>query len=297
MSEEEKLISLKKTLDLTSLQWRHNGHDSISNHQPHDCLLNRLFKRRSKKTSKLRVTGLCVGDSPGTDEFPAQMASNAENVSIRWRHHVRSKSPPSASTQFRLNNKYPNTYLLYSCIDVIDKYYIHITVHQNDASQRANNPTWNETIVRVSADSTRRNHNVEAVVRAYMVAALTSMMTSSNGNIFRVIDPLWGEFISHRWIALTSPGTRSFDIFFDLHLNERLSKQSWRRWLRHHRAHYDAIVMSTGNFVWIDVASTALYTYLLVPIFAYLHGHIRSCITTVLWRCRKTLSNGNTASK
>ena len=41
-----------------SLQWRHNGHDSVSNHQPHDCLLNRLFRRRSKKTSKLRVTGL-----------------------------------------------------------------------------------------------------------------------------------------------------------------------------------------------------------------------------------------------
>ena len=58
-----------------SLQWRHNGRDSISNHQPHDCLLNRLFRHRSKKTSKLRVTGLCVGNSPGIDEFPAQMAS------------------------------------------------------------------------------------------------------------------------------------------------------------------------------------------------------------------------------
>ena len=41
-----------------------------------------------KKTSKLRVIGLCVGNSPGTGEFPAQMASNAENVSIWWRHHV-----------------------------------------------------------------------------------------------------------------------------------------------------------------------------------------------------------------
>ena len=41
----------------------------------------------SKKTSKLRDTGLCVGNSPVTSEFPAQMASNAENVSIWWRHH------------------------------------------------------------------------------------------------------------------------------------------------------------------------------------------------------------------
>ena len=41
-----------------------------------------------KDTSKLRVTGLCVGNSPVTGEFPAQMASNAENVSIWWRHHA-----------------------------------------------------------------------------------------------------------------------------------------------------------------------------------------------------------------
>ena len=71
----------------TTLQWRHNGRDGVSNHQPHDCLLNRLFKRRSKKTSKLRVTGLCAGNSPVTGEFPAQRASNVENVSIWWRHH------------------------------------------------------------------------------------------------------------------------------------------------------------------------------------------------------------------
>ena len=71
-----------------SLQWRHNERDGISNHQPQDCLLNRLFRRRSKKTSKLRVTGLCVGNSTVTGEFPAQRASNAEIVSIWWRHHV-----------------------------------------------------------------------------------------------------------------------------------------------------------------------------------------------------------------
>ena len=60
----------------TSLQWRHNGRDSVLNHRPHDCLLNRLFRRRSKKTSKLRVTDLCAANSPGTGEFPAQKASN-----------------------------------------------------------------------------------------------------------------------------------------------------------------------------------------------------------------------------
>ena len=69
------------------LQWRRNERDGVSNHQPYDCLLNRLFRRGSKKTSKLRVTGLCEGNSPVTGEFPAQRPSNAENVSIWWRHH------------------------------------------------------------------------------------------------------------------------------------------------------------------------------------------------------------------
>ena len=71
----------------TREQWRHNGRDSVSNHQPRDCLLNRLFKCRSKKTSKLRVTGPCAGNSPANGEFPAQMASDAENASSWWRLH------------------------------------------------------------------------------------------------------------------------------------------------------------------------------------------------------------------
>ena len=72
---------------MDTLQWRHNGRDGVSNHQPHDCLLNRLFRRRSEKTSKLRVTDFCAGNSLVTGEFPAQRASNAENVFIWWRHH------------------------------------------------------------------------------------------------------------------------------------------------------------------------------------------------------------------
>ena len=83
-----ELWKLWRGLTGNSLRWPHNGYDGILNHQPHDCLLNRLFRRRSKKTSKLRVTGLCVGNSPGSGEFPAQMASYAENASIWWRHHV-----------------------------------------------------------------------------------------------------------------------------------------------------------------------------------------------------------------
>ena len=56
----------------STLQWRHNEPDSVSDHQPHGCLLNRLFRRRSQKTSKLRVTGLSAWNSPVTGEFPAK---------------------------------------------------------------------------------------------------------------------------------------------------------------------------------------------------------------------------------
>ena len=68
---------------LFTLLWRLNGCGGVSNHQRHDCLLSRLFRHRSK----LRVTGLCEGNSPGTGEFPAQRASNAGNDSIWRRHH------------------------------------------------------------------------------------------------------------------------------------------------------------------------------------------------------------------
>ena len=70
-----------------TLQWRHNGPDYVSNHRRCDCLLNRLVRRRAKKTSKLCVTGLCAGNSLITGEFPAQRASNVENVSIWWSRH------------------------------------------------------------------------------------------------------------------------------------------------------------------------------------------------------------------
>ena len=52
------------------LRWRHNEHAGVSNHQPHGCLLNHLFRRRWKKTSKIRVTGLCEGNSPGPVNSP-----------------------------------------------------------------------------------------------------------------------------------------------------------------------------------------------------------------------------------
>ena len=61
--------------------WHHSERDGVSNHRHLDCLLHRLF-RRSKKTPKFRVTGLCERNSSVTGKFPTQKASNTENVFI-----------------------------------------------------------------------------------------------------------------------------------------------------------------------------------------------------------------------
>ena len=75
------------------------------------------------------------------------------------------------------------------------------------------------------------------------------MMTSSNGNIFRVTGHLCGEFPAQR------PVTRSFDIFFDLRLNKRLSKQSWGWWFERlscplwRQCNVPPILYATSNYI------------------------------------------------
>ena len=73
-----------------NLQWRNNERHALPNHQHIDCLLNRLFRRTPKKTSKLRFIGLCEGNPPVTGGFPSQMANNAENffnlTTSSWSH-------------------------------------------------------------------------------------------------------------------------------------------------------------------------------------------------------------------
>ena len=70
----------------TPLQCRQNERDGVSNHRRLDCLLNCLFKCRSKKASKLRVTGLCEGN--WAVDSPSQRDRKVGIVSIWWRHHA-----------------------------------------------------------------------------------------------------------------------------------------------------------------------------------------------------------------
>ena len=111
------------TQNRNALRWRHNERDGISNHQPHHCLLNRLYWRISKKSSKLRVTGLCEGNSPVTGEFPAQRASSVENVSIWCCHHAR------WSTGFMLRQE---SRPIYHCKRFIYNHYIRFISNQSD---------------------------------------------------------------------------------------------------------------------------------------------------------------------
>ena len=91
---------IARSLIFRTLQWRHNERNDISSHRRLCCLLSRWFRGRLKKSSKLRVTGLCGGNSPVSGEFPAQRASNAENVSIWWRHldHLESVASDEENT-------------------------------------------------------------------------------------------------------------------------------------------------------------------------------------------------------
>ena len=113
------------------------------------------------------------------------------------------------------------------------------------------------------------------------------MMTSSNGNIFRVTGHLCGKFTGPRWIPAQRPVTRSFDVFFDLRLNKRLSKQPWGWWFETPAwslwRHRNALLVKRGpGFSWcekfLDYAASSVYTGREIKIHRiYMSGKVSSC--------------------
>ena len=99
---------------LAPLQWRHNERYGVSNHRHLHCLLNRLFRRWSKNSSKLHVTGLCERNPPVTGGFPSQRASDAENVSISLRHNYCGETTSDRSFPLQKNTnaslRYPSMF-------------------------------------------------------------------------------------------------------------------------------------------------------------------------------------------
>ena len=112
------------TRSLRSIQWRHNERHGVSNHQSLGCLVNSLFRRRSKKT-KLRVTGLSAGNSPVTGDFPAQRSSNAESPFddvIMWRVYALVRLNPVYDKDTELPK-----YIWCILFNIIQLYTVHCT--------------------------------------------------------------------------------------------------------------------------------------------------------------------------
>ena len=118
-----KVMLQQLSYQITTSHYRHNRRDGVSNHRRLDCLLNCLFRSRSKKTSKLRVTGLCEGNSPVTGEFPVQRASNAKTFPCN-------EMASSLTTVFRKGNtNTAENYRLISLTCVSCKLFEHIICH------------------------------------------------------------------------------------------------------------------------------------------------------------------------
>ena len=179
--------------ETTALQWRHNGWDSVSNHQPHDCLPNRLFWRRSKKTSKLRVTGLCAGNSPGTGEFPSQVASNAENVSIWWRHHDKWLCTSTVASQITGSTTVRSTPSLFSYsgyrnTHIKSLHNRHLPCETTTALQWRHN----------ECDSVSNHQPQDCLLNRLF------WRRSKKTSKLRVTGLLWWEFTGDRWIPRTN---------------------------------------------------------------------------------------------
>ena len=121
---------------------------------------------------------------------------------------------------------------------------------------------------------TNPNTNVQSYYCGVRIIAIFSrccmshnMMTSSNGNIFRVTGHLCGEFTGPGEFPAQRPVTRSFDVFFNLSLNKRLSKQSWGWWFetqsrplwRHWNKHVNCFVVLCSVVVMSSMLSM-IYT-------------------------------------
>ena len=178
----------------TALQWRNNECDGVSNHQPHDCLLNRSFMRRSKKTSKLHVTGICEGNSPVTGEFPTQGPVTRKMfpfddviMTQPFMYHVfiYLMTYPSCTVWFNVNKT-----------NICDTYGI--------------GPLCN-------GDSNTKKHN-------------WFMVTSSNETFFVLLALCAGNSLVTRQFPLTKANDAELWCFFDLRLGKQLSKQSKHWW-------------------------------------------------------------------
>ena len=184
-------------------------------------------------------------DLPVTDDFLVHRASDVERWCVfavcliklqhddvfKWRHFPRYWPFVWGIHRSLVNSLHKGQWrgaLIFSLICV----WISCWVNNGEAGDlRRHRAHYDVTIMdrRVTCDLWGNDAHVVSIWWTQECAYHQFMMTSSNGNIFRVTGPLWGESTSQRCI-IQRPVTRRFYVFFDLRLNKQLSKQSRRRW-------------------------------------------------------------------
>ena len=144
-----------------------------------------------------KTTSLCYGDAPG---YPFENCC--------WRF----ASPPEERFEFQINSRFVHSSR--------NQRYIHVLPLYIDVVLTLFNFYRGQSVVPL------------LVIFCIKLATcyLTHMMTSSSGNIFHATGLLWGEFVVTSELPPQRPVARSFDVFFDLRPNKRLSKPSRRRW-------------------------------------------------------------------
>ena len=169
-----------------------HGCHGVSNHRHIDSVISNLFVLTIKNPPKLYCS-FVRGNRPVPCGFPSQRASYSDSVSMSWWRRPRIDFPVTTSWQRR---KYTTTPPM--------RHIEWLT-------------TWAQCcyLLRWDTPDIRRP--------AYVI----SMMTSSNGNIFRVTGRCAGNSPVTAEFPVQRPVTRSFDVSFDLSLSKRLSKPSW----------------------------------------------------------------------
>ena len=179
-----------------------------------DSMVNRLFRRRSTKTSKLRVTGLCERNSPMTGGFPAQRARNVENVSILWRHHE------SGKDCFLMQHNWNISYETWenSCLSLVCKVSGGGAKHRGTLSRNLFPfHLFSFVVINTVRINCTYIEYILHTIRLFMdplcyccipiwnmsMAETIRMMTSSNGNIFRATGPFVRGIHRSRWIPHT----------------------------------------------------------------------------------------------
>ena len=192
-----------------ALQWRHHEHDSLSNHQPHDC--SDADQRKHQSSASLAfVRGIHRSPVNSPHRWPVTRKMSSFDDVIVWLaiFWVMAMLAPDPALSRKLI-LWRVFFLIHgnAMRTISEKLY---SLHGYKLALTLQDPQHNHTVVSQETN--------------------LYMMTSSNGNIFRVTGHLCGEFTGPQWIPHTKASDAELLCYFDLHPNKRLSKQLWGWW-------------------------------------------------------------------